>query len=147
DKSGQEKGDQGEKGNEKGKQSDKGDKQGGGSGKAPQDASKGLKEMEKGSKMSSSSSLSSRLSGGTGVLHRVGPVLKWILVGVLVVVVLVALFRGGLGWLANFSDWAKRLLQAWRNFWANLFGRRQAGAEEGEEEEVGPPRQPQRPFS
>jgi hypothetical protein len=102
--------------------------------------------MEKGTK-TSNSSLSSKLSGVTSFLQRVGPVLKWILFGVLVVLVLVALFRGGLGWLANFSDWAKRLLQAWRNFWAKLFGRRHTGGEEGEGEEEGPPQKPERPFS
>lgn len=75
------------------------------------------------------------------MMQRVAPVLKWLVFGVLALLVLGALLRGGLGFLANFTDWARRLLEAWRNFWANLFG--PAGteavsggeAEEDEEEE------------
>src|SRR5262249_18187744 len=57
--------------------------------------------------------------------------------------------RGALQFFANFSDWARRLLEAWRNFWARLFGgqgtRRPAGAtaEAGGEEQ----RERQRPVA
>ena len=56
-------------------------------------------------------------------LSKVGPILKWIVFAVLAIIMLLALLRGGLGFLANFTEWARRLLDAWRNFWANLFGR------------------------
>ena len=52
-------------------------------------------------------------------------------VAVLVVVGLVLLF---LGYLAPFTKWARRLLDAIRNWWANLFGRkRRLGQEEAQE--------------
>jgi hypothetical protein len=70
------------------------------------------------------------------VLQRIGPVLKWIVFGVLAIVVLIALLRGGLGFLANFTEWARKLLAAWRNFWANLFGRAKTSEETRAEEEA-----------
>jgi hypothetical protein len=80
-----------------------------------------MKDIEKGAKDPSSQS-SPRTQRIQQVMQRVAPVLKWIVFAVLAVVVLLALLRGGLGFLANFTDWAKRLLEAWKNFWANLFG-------------------------
>ncbi len=49
---------------------------------------------------------------------------------------LFVLLRSGLQFLANFLDWARRLLDALRNLFAGLFGggRRGAGAEEGPED-------------
>ena len=52
-------------------------------------------------------------------------VLKWIVFGVLVLVVGFYLLRSGLRFLANFSDWAKRLLESLRAWWESLFGRRE----------------------
>jgi hypothetical protein len=131
-----------DKGAEKSDSSDKGGEapkqdKGGQGGKA----AKGLKGMSehKDSRSTSGGSSSRRasFSGLREFLSKVGPVLKWVVFGVLVVVVLLFLFRGALGFLANFTDWAKRLLDAWRKFWANLFGggeRKQAegGGEAGE---------------
>ncbi|MGH7227226.1 MAG: DUF4129 domain-containing protein [Gemmataceae bacterium] len=61
--------------------------------------------------------------------------------------VLFFVLRSGLRFLANFSDWARRLLDALRNFWANLFGGRRQTVEEeqpsGQEEE----RLRERPFA
>src|SRR5262249_45447860 len=65
----------------------------------------------------------------------------------IVIVVIVMLLRSGLGFLANFMQWAKDLLDALRNFWANLFGSRgtqEAGDGEDEDALAGLPR---RPFS
>jgi hypothetical protein len=105
---------------EQGEKQDKGGRQGGRS--DPGNAAKGMKNMEKGQHGGSSSQSSpSRLAQVQQLLQRVGPVLKWIVFALLGLLVLVALLRGGLGFLANFTDWAKRLLEAWRNFWANLF--------------------------
>jgi hypothetical protein len=78
-------------------------------------------------------------------LGKIATVLKWVVFAVIVVVVIVFLLRGGLRYLANFFDWARRLLEALRAFWEGLFGRRAAVAagEFGEAEER---RAPPRPF-
>jgi hypothetical protein len=55
-------------------------------------------------------------------LGKMGPILKWIVFGVLAVGVVVVLFRSGLGWLANFFSWARNLLDALRSLWERLFG-------------------------
>ncbi len=78
---------------------------------------------------------SPRLAGVQQFLQRIGPWLKWIVFAVLAGLVVLALLRGGLGFLANFTSWARQLLDAWRRFWAALFGRRRendsaAGAED-----------------
>lgn len=89
---------------------------------------------------SSSQSSSSTMSN---VVRRLGSILKWIVFAVLAVVVLIYLLRSA----ANFSDWARRLLEALRNFWANLFGgreRRTAGESGPMEEE---PVDTSRPFA
>src|SRR5262249_21946191 len=58
-----------------------------------------------------------------------------------------ALLRSGLGFLANFTDWARKLLDWWRNFLEGLFGsRQQTQGEDGEDEEEEAP-QPAMPFS
>jgi hypothetical protein len=41
---------------------------------------------------------------------------------VLGLAVLFFVLRSGLQFFANFTEWARRLLDALRNFWANLFG-------------------------
>jgi hypothetical protein len=75
-------------------------------------------------------------------------VLKWIVFAILAVIVLLAVLRGGLGFLANFTDWAKRLLAAWRNFWANLFGGAKKDATSDEvADEPAPARKKEVPFS
>ena len=96
-------------------------------GKQEKDAAKGMKEMEKGQANNPSNALSSVQQ----FLQRVAPWLKWIVFAVLAVLVLVAVLRGGLAWMANFSTWAKGLLDAWRKFWERFFG----GAKAGEQEE------------
>jgi hypothetical protein len=142
---GKEKGEQGggEKGEEgkdgKGKQGEKADggekgekgKQGGRAGD-PGKAAKGMKDMH--AQDGSSRPSSPRLAQVQQWVQRLAPVLKWVVFVLLGLLVLVALLRGGLGFLSNFTTWAKRLLEAWRTFWANLFGGKKGesgGAEEG----------------
>jgi hypothetical protein len=48
--------------------------------------------------------------------------LKWIVFGVLILVTLFFVLNGGLRYLANFCDWARRLLEALQRFWDSLFG-------------------------
>jgi hypothetical protein len=81
------------------------------------------------------------------VVGRIAPVFKWIVFAVLGLAVLFFVLRSGLQFLANFTDWARRLLDAWRNFWANLFGGGRKTTEE--EEQVEREEQPlrERPFA
>jgi hypothetical protein len=163
DKNGGEKGEKGEQGKgeqgkgeqdkdeqDKGEQGEKENKSGGSGRKTdPGKMAKGMKDMEKGAKNASSkSSSSSSTAKLQQVFQRIGPVLKWIVFAVLAVVVLLAVLRGGLGFLANFTDWAKRLLAAWKNFWSNLFGGAKVEATVGgEAEEPAPVRKREEPFS
>lgn len=70
------------------------------------------------------------------VVGRIAPVLKWIVFALIGLAVLFFVLRSGLQFLANFTDWARRLLDALRNFWANLFGGgRKTTEEEGQIEQ------------
>jgi hypothetical protein len=148
DKGEQAKGEQGKGGREKAEEGDKSNQSGRSGRKSdPGNTAKGMKNMEQGTRNAPNQS-SPRLAKMQQILQRVGPVLKWVVFAILAVVVLVALARGGLGFLANFTDWARRLLEAWRKFWANLFGRRQTEAGGGGEvEEAEPARKLEKPFS
>lgn len=78
-------------------------------------------------------------------LGALGTVLKWILFGILALVVLFFVLRSGLQFLANFTNWAKQLLQAFQAWWEGLFGHK---VNESEAEVDGPPRVPTpRPFA
>jgi hypothetical protein len=99
----------------------------------------------KSSSASSSSSLKSFFSQHEW-MSRLATVLKWIIFALLAAVALFYVLRSGLQFLANFTDWARRLLDAWHNFWANLFGRRGGSRGEEEEEEEAPVTPPP-PFS
>jgi hypothetical protein len=81
-------------------------------------------------------------------LGQISSVVKWIVFGVLAAVVVFCLLRSGLQWLANFTTWAKQLLESLRAFWARLFGQRER-VEEGrsEVETVKQSTRPQRPFA
>jgi hypothetical protein len=71
--------------------------------------------------------------------------LKWLVGIAVVLVVLFMIFRAGLGWLANFTGWARRLLDALRDFWARLWGGGQSAGGQAQEEEARPA--PPRPFA
>jgi hypothetical protein len=76
----------------------------------------------------SSSSQSPASNPVTGALSRLGwlgTVLKWIVFAALALAIVFFLLRSGLNFLANFTDWARRLL----DWWAGLFGRRSREAE------------------
>ncbi len=81
------------------------------------------------------------------VVGKIAPILKWIVFAILGLAVLFFLLRSGLQFLANFSDWARRLLDSLRNFWANLFGGRRRTAEEDEQAEQEEPKLRERPFA
>jgi hypothetical protein len=67
--------------------------------------------------------------------QRLAPILKWIVFALFALVVLIALFRATLGFLAPFTDWARRWLQAWQNFWAGLRSRAAESEEEDSDED------------
>ncbi len=128
----------GDRQSEKGDQGDSRDKNQQGGQQQNTRAAQGLKEMEK-QQNSGSSPSSSPVNAVQQLMQKVGPILKWTVFAVLLMLVLVAVLRGGLGFLANFTDWARKLLESWRNFWANLFGRTtsdQPGTDEETEEQA-----------
>ena len=57
------------------------------------------------------------------LLVQLSTLLKWIVFGLVVVVALLFVIAGGLRYLANFCDWAARLLEALRSFWEGLWAR------------------------
>jgi hypothetical protein len=161
---GQQQGQQGDKG-EKGQQGDKGEKTKGEQGdqKGPKDQAKdGQKpdgdnkggrdggspqsQASKKSKWGSTKGTSRTPSGSLSFLGNVAPVLKWIVFAILAVAVVIFLLRGGLRYLANFFDWARRLLESLRAFWDGLFGRREAAAATAGEGAVEERRPEPRPF-
>jgi hypothetical protein len=81
------------------------------------------------------------------VVSRITPVLKWIVFAIIGLAVVFFVFRSGLQFLANFTDWARRLLEAWNNFWANLFGGARKTTEEEEHVEQEEQRLRELPFS
>ncbi len=95
---------------------------------------------------SGSSSPSSPRNPVSDVLSKLnGPwvtILKWIVFGVLALVVAFLVLRSLLRFLANFTDWAQRLLEGLRAWWQGLFDWGQGetmGEVEGTERAVGPP--------
>jgi hypothetical protein len=103
-----------------------------------QQAKSGDKQSD-GDRSSSSggSSSPSRLTSALASLSRtLGPVLKWLAFAALAVAVLFVLLRSGLQFLAGFTEWARRLLDALNNFWAGLFGGRRGGKKSEEEQDA-----------
>ena len=63
--------------------------------------------------------------------------MKWIVFAALALLTLAFVLRGGLRYRANFTDWARRLLDWLRAFWERLFGERKTGtAPEGGDAEI-----------
>ncbi len=89
-------------------------------------------------------------SGSRSPLPEISPqlftALKWIVGIVVAVVVLFLLVRSGLSWLANFTNWARRLLDALRAFWEGLWGKGASAANKSEEAEA-ERRAPPQPFA
>jgi hypothetical protein len=56
-------------------------------------------------------------------MSKLAEVLKWVVFAVLALVILFAVFRHGLGFLANFMPWAKNLLASIDAWLKGLFGR------------------------
>jgi hypothetical protein len=135
---GKDEGKRGEDGRDKGKSKSgkKGDK-----GDSAGKDSKGKKESQQGE--------AGREQGGSPPLPQVNEevvtLLKWIVGIVIALVVLFMVLRAALTWLANFTDWARRLLEGLRAFWARLWGGSKKATGQAEAE-ARPPPQPQ-PFA
>ena len=77
-------------------------------------------------------------------------VLKWVVFGLLALVVLIFAIRAVLQFFANFTDWARNLLDAFRRFWESLlglFGRKKEQVEQTAAEEQREAAVAAQPFS
>jgi hypothetical protein len=91
-----------------------------------------------------SDSASETASGLREALQSLAKFLKWVVFGLLALVVLFFVLRGFLRHLAQFTAWARNLLDALSRFWASLFG---GGGEEKETKtEEAAPAPPPRTF-
>jgi hypothetical protein len=76
----------------------------------------------------------------TSWLGPLAAVIKWIVFAVVALIVLFVVFRHGLKFLANFTQWARDLLASLRRFWEGLFGGAKkdlrGGGDAGEEGEL-----------
>jgi hypothetical protein len=149
--SGKATGEKAEQQGEAGKQGEQGDKSG--SREGLEKSSSGGDRREQGkdggdSKGGGGTNSPPPASGIQSALRGISTVLKWVVFGILAVVVVLFLLRGLLQFLANFTGWAQALLDALRNFWAGLFGGPKRRAEKsGEEGESSEPPEWHAPFS
>lgn len=77
-------------------------------------------------------------------LGFLGTLLKWLVFAILALAALFFIFRSGLRWLANFTAWARNLLNSLAAWWNGLFG---AAASTSESESPEETKAPLRPFS
>jgi hypothetical protein len=101
--------------------------------KSGQDSSKdGSKQQSSGSGRDEKETEKDQRSGGASSsrglteMHSshfgwLGSVLKWVVFAIVALVVVIVLLRSGLKFLANFTDWARRLLAALAAWWQGLF--------------------------
>jgi hypothetical protein len=72
-----------------------------------------------------------------GLLDKLGPILKFIILAALVILIVFFVLRAVLRFLANFTNWAQGLLAFFRNLWISLFswGSGKAGVDDDAEAE------------
>jgi hypothetical protein len=80
-------------------------------------------------------------------MSQIAAVLKWIVIGILVLLVVFFLLRSGLRFLANFTDWARRLLAAFQAWWQGLGALWQRKPQSEDQRKAEEARVPPRPFS
>ncbi len=76
-------------------------------------------------------------------LQKVAGFVKWLVIAVVVILVVIGIALAVLRYLSPFTAWARNLLDAIRNWWANLFGKKPTRAREEEVAVIA--RGPQRP--
>jgi hypothetical protein len=86
-------------------------------------ASSAKRSERSSSRSTSRGSATNPISSALSKLGWLATALKWIVFGVLALGVLFFILTRGLQFLANFTTWARRLLDALRAWWAGLFGR------------------------
>jgi hypothetical protein len=130
-------GDKGKKGESSDEKKNDSEKKDNGDEKKSESGSGREKSSESKSNSSSSKSSAASVKNALSNLQigRFGSVLKWILFAVLAIIVAFYVFRHGLKFLANFTQWAKQLLDFINNFWTRLFGGTPKEAHESREEE------------
>src|SRR5207245_2537105 len=123
-------------GDKKGQSSSSSDQKSDGNQKGQRDQEKQKKDKDKAGQGSDSddqeSSTKPPPSFHTSIASGLATALKWIVFAILALVVGLYLFRNGLKYLANFTQWARRLLAALDAFWQRLFGWWQRGVEASE---------------
>ncbi|HEV3144353.1 MAG TPA: DUF4129 domain-containing protein, partial [Gemmataceae bacterium] len=143
-------GEQGKKGESADEKKNEADKKDGGDQKKSESGSGREKSSsDKNNKSSSSKSSSNSVKNALTNLQmgKVGSVIKWILFAVLAIIVIFYVLRHGLKFLANFTQWAKQLLDLINNFWSRLFGGSPKEARDEPEEEPEEVVHRLRPFS
>jgi hypothetical protein len=132
-KDGSEKGkDGGEQGEQKGSNNDNAEKQGSDQ-QQGKDKNQGDGKKQGGGQKgkSNSSSSSSTSSGSWGDFFKpVAGVMKWIVFALIAIVAVVVVLRGVLRFFANFTGWARGLLDFFNRLWESLFGARPAAKEQ-----------------
>ena len=132
------------KGNESGKKSDDDtsknkDDRGGPNAKTD---SEGKDAKGKGEKGNPGRTPDTKLGAALG---KIAGFIKWIVIAIVVFLVLVAIVLAVLRYLAPFTEWARNLLDALKNWWANLFGgkkastRREPAVQEDQRGQLRPP--------
>lgn len=114
------------------------------------DSGREAKSEQKSSDRNSSSSADRLQNSGAGqALSKVAGVLKWIIFGLLAILVIVFILRNGLKFLANFMPWARNLLAAFDAWWKGLFGARDPKAKVAATESIqgSKPEKSRVPFS
>jgi hypothetical protein len=109
---------------------EKGEKKSGDDGGKDESKSGGstTRESRDAGKKSGSRSSGGSKSGSTSLgLDKVAGVVKAVVFAVVAVLVVVGVFLFFLKYLAPFTKWAQRLLDAIRNWWASLFGKKASG--------------------
>jgi hypothetical protein len=89
------------------------------------------------------SSGSTPKTGIAAAIEKIAGFLKWVVFAILAILVIIGIALAILRYLAPFTNWARNLLDALRNWWANLFGKKPGRARE--EPVVGAPLGPVRP--
>ncbi len=150
---------QGGKGGKEGKSDQSGgDQKGNGGGKGDdseakkdEDGGGGNDDTNRDGEESKDDAESRERSGGSqsdsqlgAAIEKIAEGLKWIVFAIVAVLIVVAVVMAILGYLAPFTNWARRLLDAIRNWWAGLWGRK---APAKREEVAAAPLAPVRPPS
>ncbi len=105
------------------------------------------KEKKKGSGRSSSKTKSQKppTPPADSMFNQLAAILKWIVLGILLLFIGFLVLRSGLRFLANFTKWAKTLLEAIRAWWEGFLGLWKKKAPHVPDEQASPP-SPPRPW-